>query len=524
MYKLILVDDEINIRKGMEHSIPWSEWGYEIAGSCENGLEAVALIQTQEVDVVLSDIRMPQMDGIDLMKYINEKHSKIKVIILSGYNDFKYLNTSIKNNVTDYLLKPTDMDEFEALFIKIKKQLDEERQTDKENLESTEQHLFVWLGRLLYGYSNERNITRFDNLLVKYHICFDNMRVVVLSIDGCAGDDKNHLHQMKRGIIKSCNENCDITFFLAKDENIVGIYSDSREEENHVLAVVHALQKHVKERGNGTISIGISDFYTDIISLPEAYAQAKCCVNQNIFNGKESVFSFSQLTEEKPHKIQYFNTQLIEKHLMANDYDQMCTEVGRVLDDFIGAKTKDYRFVDTMCLSLLFHVALWCVKYDVILADILKNMGTDYMDIYLCDTLHKKKEFLMALLFAVQLQLEKKLQAQSGTQNIAYQLRACVDSEYQLNAMSLEYVAERIKKSPSYVSKIFKTEMGCGFSDYLTQKRMSKAIGLLTNPEMKVYEIAEQCGYANVSSFIKVFRKNYEKSPNEYRNEMGCEL
>ena len=110
-----------------------------------------------------------------------------------------------------------------------------------------------------------------------------------------------------------------------------------------------------------------------------------------------------------------------------------------------------------------------------------------------------------------------------GAQSIVYQLRACIDAEYQMNFMSLEYVAERIKKISSYVSKIFKTEIGCGFSDYLTQKRMSKAICLLTIPEMKVYEVAEQCGYANVSSFIKVFRKNHGKSPNEYRHEKGYE-
>ena len=126
MYQLLIVDDEEDIRRGMARGIPWKEWGFEVAGQAENGEEAVRMIGETHPDVVLSDIRMPKMDGIELMQYLHENNPEIKIIILSGYNDVEYLNMAIRNQVTEYLLKPTDIDEFETLFHRLKTKLDEE--------------------------------------------------------------------------------------------------------------------------------------------------------------------------------------------------------------------------------------------------------------------------------------------------------------------------------------------------------------------------------------------------------------
>ena len=126
MYQLLIVDDEEDIRRGMARGIPWNEWGFEVAGQAENGEEAVRIIGEKHPDVVLSDIRMPKMDGIELMQYLHENNPEIKIIILSGYNDVEYLNMAIRNQVTEYLLKPTDIDEFETLFHRLKEKLDEE--------------------------------------------------------------------------------------------------------------------------------------------------------------------------------------------------------------------------------------------------------------------------------------------------------------------------------------------------------------------------------------------------------------
>lgn len=132
MYQLLIVDDEEDIRRGIAKGIPWQEWGFEVMGQAENGEEAVRLVGEKQPDVVLSDIRMPKMDGIELMQYLHKNNPRIKIIILSGYNDVEYLNMAIRSQVTEYLLKPTDIDEFEALFHRLKASLDEESRKREE--------------------------------------------------------------------------------------------------------------------------------------------------------------------------------------------------------------------------------------------------------------------------------------------------------------------------------------------------------------------------------------------------------
>ena len=119
MYKLIIVDDEKSISSGMK-KLPWEDWGFTVSGTAGDGLEALELIAEDKPDVVLSDVRMPNMDGVELMQYLNKNYPEIKIVILSGYSDFEYLNYYIKNKVIEYLLKPTDIDEFETLFRRIK--------------------------------------------------------------------------------------------------------------------------------------------------------------------------------------------------------------------------------------------------------------------------------------------------------------------------------------------------------------------------------------------------------------------
>lgn len=181
MYKLLIVEDESAIAQGIAKSNPWEEWGFQVAGICGNGEEAVAFIERDRPDLVLSDIRMPKMDGIALMQYLNEKYPEIKIVILSGYNDFEYLQMAIRNHVAEYLLKPTLLEEFEELFRKMKNVLDEEAQQREERelqIRSRESNALL----KGYGYSEEFVESFF------YHRDTDAYRVVLFCAQEHAGD------------------------------------------------------------------------------------------------------------------------------------------------------------------------------------------------------------------------------------------------------------------------------------------------------------------------------------------------
>jgi YesN/AraC family two-component response regulator len=127
MYKLIIVDDESAIRHGIKNYFPWTQLGFEVAGLFENGRQALEYCQKLPVDVVLSDIKMPIMDGLELAKELYQLNSEIKIILLSGYREFEYAREALKYEVKNYILKPTKYEELYEVFSEIKEELDQEQ-------------------------------------------------------------------------------------------------------------------------------------------------------------------------------------------------------------------------------------------------------------------------------------------------------------------------------------------------------------------------------------------------------------
>ena len=126
LYRIILVDDEEEVRKSIIRKIDWTSVGFTVVGDAENGEEALEKIEGLEPDVVLTDIRMPYMDGLTLAERIRQKYPSMKIVIFSGYDDFEYAKRAIKLNVTEYILKPVNVEELTAILKRIKTNLDEE--------------------------------------------------------------------------------------------------------------------------------------------------------------------------------------------------------------------------------------------------------------------------------------------------------------------------------------------------------------------------------------------------------------
>ena len=133
MYRVLLVDDEALIREAISENTKWNELGYELAGTCKNGREAKDFIEREQVDLLLTDICMPHMDGMELTKFVYEEHREIKVVIISGYDEFEYAKKAVKYQVAEYILKPITAVELSETLLKVREKLDEER-LKKENI------------------------------------------------------------------------------------------------------------------------------------------------------------------------------------------------------------------------------------------------------------------------------------------------------------------------------------------------------------------------------------------------------
>ncbi len=536
MYKLLIVEDEKAIAQGIANSNPWEEWGFQIVGICGNGEEAVAFIEKDKPDLVLSDIRMPKMDGVALMQYLNERYPEIKMIILSGYNDFEYLQMAIRNHVAEYLLKPTLLEEFEQLFRKMKNVLDEEvqqREEKEEQLKSRGSNALL----KGYGYSEEYVEDYF------YQKDTDSYRVVQFCTQDAMDEDtmahdRAWLYQRKQSMVKMMNryvQDHEMSgFFLCNyEEQITGILcmEEGTGEEiigNHILEMLDEIEH---ETGLA-LRCAISSSCEDYRMFPQCYEQTKYCIGQTLLlDIDEKIVWYRQIKEEKfGADFDYsgigFDEKNILKYILNQDKEQLEKELSGVFDSFRDAAAKgkgyvDIHYVNRICMEILFTVSREIYRYNVYPEKLMNEHNYHYMDMFNRHTLEGKMDFLLGVFALFMQECWTQKESVSRTGELARMVKRIVDEEYMSNLISLEYVAEKVHKNASYISKIFKNEFDCNFSSYVTDKRLEKSKELLEDPLVKVYEITEELGWADVSNFIKVFKKKFGISPDEYRKVAG---
>lgn len=320
MYKLLIVEDERAIAQGIAKSNPWEEWGFEVIGICANGEEAVAFIEKEAPDLVLSDIRMPKMDGIALMQYLNAQYPEIKIVILSGYNDFEYLQMAIRSHVAEYLLKPTLLEEFEQLFRKMKSVLDEEQR------QRAEQEL-LWKGRgsnaLLkgYGYSEEFVESFF------YRRDTDSYRVVQIwaQEDGEEGGtlhDGAWYYPKKQSVVEIANRYVQDSsangFFLCNYEDyITGIICADEETAEQAIEERLLAMMDAAEGSTGLVlHCAVSAPCGDYRMLPQCYEQTKYCIGQKLL--LETAGRIVWYRQTKDEGVDYIRTAM--RYIVRPDY------------------------------------------------------------------------------------------------------------------------------------------------------------------------------------------------------------
>lgn len=535
MYKLLLVDDEPDILYGMAKSIPWERWGFSIIGQASDGLEAMKLIRKEQPHVVLSDIRMPHMDGVALMEELNGAYPEIKIIILSGYSDFEYLQVAIKNQVAEYLLKPTDLDQFEGTFMKIREQLDKERKKEEEVEDLRQQaheakgmQYARILNELLQGYVSNDNYLKLDEAL---GISFQNCITAVLNIQQTTDIPANQGDRMevRQQIIEYCNSReTEYKSFFFEDytSEVTAVIEISMEADwkSLIFKYFQELQSEIQDIYGIELSAGVSDICRQVSSIFRSHDQAVTSSKQKIFLGSLSIVFYPDLEQygKNVYEVRSFEPEKIKQYLVRQDLESLEEELSCVLMQFKDKMLKDYSYIDRLSLEILYHISRWgLANYQIRLEELMENGGYHYNDIYRLVSLKEKEGFLLIVLGLLAKEIHSGQKDGKIISNLAQVVKDYVDKEYCSNFISLDFVGEKVQKNSAYLSKLFKRETGFKFSDYITQKRMAKGRELLLDPALKIYEIAEMTGYADVSNFIKVFRKNCGVSPNEYRNIHG---
>ena len=536
MYKILLVDDEILVRDAIRENIDWEKLDCELIGDCENGKQAVEFVKTHEVDIVLTDILMPYMDGMELSHFLHDNYPDILIVIFSGFGEFEYAKKAIQYNVSEYMLKPVTAMELTKVIENMKEKLDS-RKKEQRKMES--------LTQVSQDYHKNANVIRSKALdcLVKctrdVQVSLDELermgitfqaasyRVAVFDIDTYSEMYQMDMDKQQESALMA------FVLFNVGDEIVVRekagvvyqegnnrvciIFAGNRTKEfsESIHRICHEIQKKVKEVIGLETSIGIGSWVRSPYELIYSYRLAAKAIDYRYLLGGNLLFDM----EEKKTD----NSIFLMKDL------ETLTEAIKSGDRRLMEKTLGQ--IETEIKSALVEKSYACIY----LQQVIRAIGNT------CQSLGEEPEKIIAqreaLLKAVTEQrmfsqaaalVEKYAQEvfdalqelnSSNGQRQGMLAMDYIQKNYMDPCLSLNSICSYLNISTSYFSTIFKEMTGETFIEVLTRVRMEKAKELLENTTMKNYEIAEKVGFSDPHYFGISFKKITGKTPTEYARE-----
>jgi two-component system, response regulator YesN len=519
-YKVFFVEDEIVTREGIRDNVDWAAGGFEFCGEAMDGEMALPLIQAARPEILITDIKMPFMDGLQLSKIVRERMPWIKIIILSGHDEFEYARKAIELGVTEYLLKPVTIGNLQQSLQRVSQILAQERKEQEnllqlhsqvdESLASLREKLLLklMLGTVSSTDAIERGQALGMDLIARCYV----VMIAKFQLSDRSDQFDYDEYQRVENIITELIENNPDVFILKKDwEDLVillkGGTPETVDEEKYLL-LARIREKLEKTRYKLVFGVGspqkrIADIYHSFVEALE-----------NIQKASESGEASLNLTVDKVDLLKVDKSEL-ENFLRSGTKDGV--------EQFFEGYIRPLR--ETAQFSQLIKNYIF-LDLIVVTAKLVKEWGGDIDEVF--DEMNSIETILSNIKTSQQLQEQAQAilvnalafrdsQARNQHNRLVRQAREYIDQAYTETDLSLNEVAARVNLSPSHFSVVFAQETGQNFKDYLTGVRIQKAKELLRSTALKSTDIACLVGYNDPHYFSFVFKKNTGLSPSEFR-------
>ena len=518
MYKMVLVDDEHFVRKGLLYFLDWKSLGFEIVADFEDGKDALAFLSQNPADVVLTDIGMAELDGLALAKHLYETSPHVKVVLISGLQDFEYAKKAIEYKVEHYLLKPTKFDEMQRVFLDLKAKMDKEREMKAER-ERGQARLDELLPLLQEQFFNDLAMGAFrmpEDIVErcrKLGLSMDPAATPCCLIDvEIAGGLSGETPEQRTKLMRSLE-----SLFLSRQQGIRYYRIFSFERNLKLLAVwfdrgpsadlrreLDAELHHLSVEIARIFDIAIR--YTSLVhfdNLFELSAYSKPL--QLVFEQSRGVGRLEDVEYEKL-AVKY---KLFLSHAMEGNLDEALNLLNRFLDDF---RELPISYAHRLVMDVFAIAIKQLSEQGVHDQESLKKRFQYHHVVELTDLEDIRRWAARSLGDLL------KLFAQRKETNIHQSVESAKRYILQnfTRDLTLEEVADHVFLHPIYLSRIFKQSTGMNYIDYLTRLRIQKAAELLSTGEHKIYEVTEMVGYRSREYFTRLFKKVTGFSPKQY--------
>ena len=501
MRKVLLVDDEKIERNGIRMLLQRMPEDFEIR-EASNGVEALRMLREDTADMVLTDIKMPQMDGIELIEKIREYGSQIPIAIFSGFGEFDYAQKAIRNGVSNYILKPVKPQEFEETIRKILRML-EQKEQEKENQRESRQYLYHHYLQMYLETGKDTYAELLKSNPEKAEL-FNKIQCMML-LETEDNFVESHETELEKKLPAFLDREMD---FLSLDMNqLLLLFYQSA--SNNYMRIGGAIQEWLKQEYGMESYIAVSRLVKDGDSLPKLYTELENQLENKFYQLDSHIFGYDsgEIVEETGKQDKTDFQSLLQENIRKKEIPQLWDNYYKLCKQIRTASMDSQMYIKFIFTELIRDI------YEQMQALGSEEMKADVEKVYQSNNLGSICGIIEGCIHRFEKKcLEESGSARSDVERIRQYIQYHVDED-----LRIDQLASRVYLSQTYLSYIFKKETGMTLSRYIRQCRMEKAKELLTTTDMKIVQVCEKVGFSNVSYFCQSFREYTGMSPEKYR-------
>jgi len=529
MLKVFIVDDESIIREGLRDNIPWQQFGFEFVGEASDGEMALPMIRKHQPDVLITDIKMPFMDGLALARIVSQEFPKIKIIIISGYDEFEYAQQAIKVGVEQYFLKPVTKNNLQKVLSDIKDKIEAE-QEQRTYIEKFQNDMLEYA-----KYSRRKFFEKMFEGQLSAEQIYDEAAKLSIDLDGsCYNLVLLGIHEKKEESALKIEEEL-LRYFMRFPEYMIINWSintylflikgEIGDIESYMDRCINGIKKICLDNEESIDwHLALGESVGRLSQLPECYSKVNRLFAHRFLTPSQNIFSKEDLYDSvvtsnsgnlSSVDVSKVDPEIIKGFLSEGDIE----EINDFADGYLAAfkeTLSQKMFRGYLLLNIRFSVLSYIDSLGVSQEEFLNGLENDNFS-EMSEKVEDIEDYMKILLKnAIEI---RDRESDNISKHILKRALEYIEENYCQDSLSLNTVSTEVGVSANYFSGIFSQEMKQTFIEYVTEKRMKKAMQMLKTTDLHSGEIAAAVGYKDSHYFSFVFKKTLGCTPREYRNK-----
>ncbi|HHV99589.1 MAG TPA: response regulator [Clostridiaceae bacterium] len=540
MLKVMIVDDEFYFREALKISIPWNEIGLEVCGEAKNGKDALEKVETLNPDIILADINMSIMDGLEFIKRTREKDISSKIVIITGYSEFDYARQAVQLGVYNYLLKPVNEEELVNTLLDIKKVIEKESNI-KVEIDKLKRQVKDSLPMLKDKFLNELlqgSLIRKDSETLKkmeyLNINTGSEYYLAVTIEMDYEESYNWNDEDKQlwkfAVSNITNEILreQFAFDLCYDNDdriciIIGVNEEENKNDFNQLLEnkLEYLKAAVYKYLNFTVTIGVGCIKNTLFDIAASYKESIVALKNKITLGRNRIITYESVADSEI-KIGLFTVEHRSQLLMnmrIGDEEEALNLINQIFNE-IREKNIHHEIVFVVCVEMVSLCMEFIVEIGLSFKDIIPNNQLNIIEEFQSKRSIEEIEGWIKGIFRDTFETAKRSRS-SKASKLVEEVKQYISEHYYKEELTVDEIAKHLFVNYAHLCFVFKRDTGITINEYLTKFRINKAKELMDSGNTLILDVANRVGYADANYFGKCFKKYFGIAPSKYIKNIG---